>query len=83
MEIGVEITDLRVAMSRYDRMYGDDDASFRMVDHRDYAVERGEHPEEELNEESSDEDEDEEEEEEEEDEVLHHIHGEEMEEDEV
>ena len=78
----MEISDLRVAMSRYDRMYADDDASFRMIDHREYIERAGEHPEAELNEESeSDEEEDEEEEEEEEeDEVLHmHDHGEEME----
>jgi hypothetical protein len=64
-------------VSRYDRMYGDDDASFRMIDHRDYVERPGEHPEE-LNEESESDEEDEEEEEEEEDEVLHmHDHGEE------
>lgn len=72
MDISLDISDLRVAMSRYDRLYGDEDAAFRMFDQRDL-MDRAQlvYPDEEMAEESDSDDEDDEEDEEE---VLH-LHG--------
>lgn len=77
MDISLDISDLRVAMSRYDRLYGEDEASFRVYEQRDF---RGHNhmvypDDQDLGEESDSEDEDEDE-----DEVLH-LHDHDMEND--